>query len=180
MLGLAMLVVTLVAACGGSTKPASVASPSASGGDGTAATPGPKASSWPGSVIEAVLALGAADTELWKAGADIARAADSEDVKAMWGAADGTVKLIEGLMLNVETLERYPHTQPLAETYRAAFPVMLEGATQLRDAITAGEAKGVVAGSQRLAEGITLYADVRSLLEGYVKEAMTMKKKLVK
>ena len=97
MLGLAMLVVTLVAACGGSTKPASVASPSPTGGAGTAATPGPEATSWPLDVVEAVVALGAADTELWKAGADIARAADSEDVKAMWGAADGTVKLIQGL-----------------------------------------------------------------------------------
>jgi len=80
----------------------------------------------------------------------------------------------------VDTLEGYPPTQPLAETYRAAFPVMLEGATQLRDSITAGDAKGVVAGSQRLAEGIALYADVRSMLEGYVKKAMTMKKTLVK
>jgi len=175
MLGLAMLVVTLVAACAGST------SPSPSGPDGTApeATPGPKATPWPSSVIEAVLALAAADAELWKAGADIARAADAKDVKAMWGAADGTVKLIDGLMLNVAALEAYPHTQPFGAAYRASFPVMLEGATQLRDSITAGDAKGVVTGSQRLAQGISLYANVRSMLDSYVKEAMTMKKTLV-
>jgi len=179
MLGLAMLVVALVvavAACGGSANP----SPSALGGAAIEATPGPRATPWPSSVIDAVLALGAADTELWKAGADIARAADSKDVKAMWGAADGTVKLIEGLMPNVEALETYPHTQPLGAAYRASFPVMLEGATQLRDSITAGDAQGVVTGSQRLAEGVSLYANVRSMLDGYVKEAMSMKKTLVK
>ena len=130
MPGLAILVVTLVAtlvSCGGSTKPAPVAS--APGSAELEASPVPQASPWPSSVIEAVLALGGADTELWKAGADIARAADAKDVKAMWGAADGTVKLIAGLMPNGAALERYPHTQPLGAAYRAAFPVMLEGAT---------------------------------------------------
>jgi hypothetical protein len=176
VLTLALLVAT-VAACGGSTTPS--ASPSAPGGAGTLATPGPKATPWPSSVLEGVLALGAADAELWKAGADIARAADKQDLKAMWGAADGTVKLIEGLMPNVEALEAYPHTQPLGAAYRASFPVMLEGATQLRDSITAGDAKGVVAGSQRLADGIARYADVRNIIEGYAKQALTMKKMLV-
>ena len=98
----------------------------------------------------------------------------------MWGAADGTVKLIEGLMLNVEALEAYPHTQPFGAAYRASLPVMLEGATQLRDSITAGDARGVVTGSQRLAQGVSLYANVRSMMDGYVKEAMSMKKTLVK
>ena len=170
------LVVTLVA-CGGATTPSPVASTPES--TGPKATPGPKGSPWPSSVLEGVLALGAADPELWKAGADIARAADAEDVKAMWGAADGTVKLIEGLMPNVGSLEAYPHTQPLGAAYRASFPVMLEGATQLRDSITAGDARGVVAGSQRLAEGISLYANVRSMLEAFVNQALTMKKTLV-
>jgi len=176
MPGLAMLVVALVACAGSPSAPA----PSTLVSTGLEVTPGPGASSWPGSVVESVAALGAADTELWKAGADIARAADARDVKAMWGAADGTVKLIEGLTRNVDTLEAYPHTKPLAAAYRASFPVLLEGATQLRDSITAGDAKGVVTGSQRLAEGISLYANVRSMLDGYVKDAMTMKKTLVK
>ena len=175
ILALAALVAVAVACGGTSNAPA----PSPSSGGGTVATPAAKATAWPSSVIEGVLALGAADAELWKAGADIARAADAKDVKAMWGAADGTVKLIEGLTPNVDALDAYPHTQPLAVAYRASFPVMLEGATQLRDSITAGDAAGVVAGSQRLAEGIGLYADVRSILQGYINDALKMKKTLV-
>lgn len=175
IVALAALVAVVVACAGTANPPA----PSPSSGGGTVVTPAPKATPWPSSVIEGVLALGAADAELWKAGADIARAADAKDVEAMWGAADGTVKLIEGLMPNIDALEAYPHTQPLAEAYRASFPVMLEGATQLRDSITAGDAEGVVAGSRRLADGISLYADVRSMLEGYVNDALAMKKTLV-
>jgi hypothetical protein len=170
-----MLLVASVVACGG---PAATPSPSPTG-DATLASPGPAATPWPSSVIEAVLALGAADAELWKAGADIARAADAKDVTAMWGAADGTVKLIEGLMPNIDALEAYPHTAELGAAYRASFPVMLDGATTLADSITAGDAAGVVAGSKQLAKGIALYANVRAMLEGYVNDALAMKKQLV-
>ena len=100
--------------------------------------------------------MAAADAELWKAGADIARAADAKDVEALWGAADGTAKLIEGLLPNIDSLEAYPHTAELGAAYRASLPVMLEGATQIRDSITSGDAAGVVAGSKRLAEGVRL------------------------
>jgi hypothetical protein len=169
-------VIVAVIACGGGNPSAA---PSASPSDAAQSTPGPKATPWPLSTIEAVLALGTADAELWKAGADVARAADAEDVEAMWGAADGTVNLIEDLMSNVEALEAYPHTAPLGAAYREAFPVMLEGATQLRDSITAGDAAGVVAGSQRLAEGVVLYGKVRPMIPGYVNDAIQMKRTLV-
>jgi hypothetical protein len=165
-----------VAACGGGDRsPAPSALPSGA----TAATPGPKATPWPSLVIDGVLALGAADAELWKAAADIARAADAKDVEAMWGAADGTVKMLEGLMPNIDELESYPHTAELGAQYRAAFPVMLEGATQLRDSITAGDTAGVVAGSQQLADGVRLYSVLRPSLEAYVKDAASMKDTLV-
>jgi hypothetical protein len=168
------LVAALVVACGGSgSTPA--ATPSAV----SLATPGPKATPWPSAVIEGVMAMAAADAELWKAGADIAKAADAGDVEAMWGAADGMAKLLEGLMPNIDALEAYPHTAELGAAYRAAFPVMLEGAVQIRDSITGGDAAGVVAGSKRLAEGVRLYGDVRAILQPYVNDALKMKDSLV-
>ena len=169
-------VIAAVAACG--AGPAGAPSAKPSGSAVAAATPGPQATPWPANVVESVLALAAADNELWKAGADIARAADAKDVEAMWGAADGTVKLITAMMPNVEALEAYPHTAELGAKYRAAFEPMLAGATQLRDSITAGDAAGVVAGSKQIGQGITLYADVRAILQDYVDEALTMKKNL--
>lgn len=170
---MAILIAT-VTACGGAVTP-----PPSSSSSPVVATPGPKATPWPSLVIDGVLALAAADAELWKAGADIARAADAEDVQAMWGAADGTVKLIEGLMPNIDALEAYPHTAELGGAYRASFPVMLEGATQIRDSITAGDAAGVVAGSQTLADGIVRYGEVRRTLQTYINDALTMKDSLV-
>lgn len=173
---LLVLVALVVMACGG---PSPVASPPASA-SAASDSPGPKPTPWPVSVIDAVMVLGAADAELWKAGSDVARAADAKDVEAMWGAADGTAKLLTGLMPNIEILEGYPHTAALGAAYRASFPVMLEGATQLRDSITAGDAAGVVAGSKQLAEGVRSYASARALLEGYVHDAVAMKRLLLK
>lgn len=170
----AVLFAAAAAACGGSaTGP--IVSPTPS----VKATPGPKATPWPAPVLEGTLAMAAADAELWKAGADIARAADASDVEAMWGAADGLAKLLEELMPNIDALEAYPHTAELGAAYRAAFPVMLEGAVQIRDSITGGDAAGVVAGSQRLAEGVRLYGDVRAILQPYVNDALKMKDSLV-
>jgi len=167
------LVIAAVAACGGG---ATAAKPS--GSAVSAATPGPQATPWPANVVDSVLALAAADTELWKAGADIAKAANAKDVEAMWGAADGMVKLITAMMPDVGNLEAYPYTAELGAKYRAALEPMLAGATQLRDSITAGDAAGVVAGSKQIGAGITLYADVRKILQAYVDQALTMKKNL--
>ena len=59
------LVVATVAACG---QAGSATTPTPAGSGVAVATPGPKATPWPMDVVEAVLALAAADAELWKAG----------------------------------------------------------------------------------------------------------------
>ncbi len=167
---------TLLVACGGPTA-SGVPSPSSSGA--AVGSPVPEATPWPSNVVEGVVALGVAAAELWKAGADIARAADAKDVEAMWGAADGLVNLIDSLMPNIEALEGYPHTAELGAAYRASLPVLLEGATQIRDSITAGDPAGVVAGSQKLSEGIVLYGKVRAMLQPFINDALKMKRSLV-
>jgi hypothetical protein len=82
-------------------------------------------------------------------------------------------------MPNIEELEKYPHTAELGAAYRASFPVMLEGATQIRDSITAGDAAGVVEGSETLAQGVVLYGKVRGMLQPYINDALKMKPSLV-
>ena len=170
------LVVVLAAACGSAT----VTAPPSPSGSTAEASSGPKATPWPIDVIGGVIALGAADAELWKGGADIAKAADAKDVEGMWGAADGLVKLIDAAMPNVAALEAYPHTAELGASYRAAFEGMHAGATQLRDSITAGDSAGVIAGSQKLAAGVTLYGKVRADVQGYINDALAMKKLLLR
>jgi hypothetical protein len=176
MIAALLTVAVLVSACGG-PAPAPTGTP-----DPTQPPAGatPKATPWPGSVVEGVMHLGAADAEIWKAGADFARAVDQQDPKAMWGAADGMVKLLEAHLDNVERIEGYPHTRPLADAYRTAFPIMLEGATTVRDSIVAGDAEGIADGTRRLVEGIRAYGEVRVALGPYVEESIRMQRLLVR
>ncbi len=176
----------VVAGCGANAGGAATSAPSLSpaptAGAPASGEPRPEPTRWPGTTVQAVVALGAADGELWKAGTDLGLAAEPEDLVLMRGAADGLVTFITELTPNIERLAAYPYTEPLAERYRAAFPIILDGATTLRDAIDAGDAAGIAAGSERLAEGLRAYGEVRALLreEAYVDQAIAQKRLLLR
>jgi hypothetical protein len=186
---LPLLLAAFVAACGASAgTPAPSAAPSGS----AAASPGasdsasgertlqPGATPWPGDVVEAVTLLAKADLSIQEAGADLGAAAAYEDLKAMWGAADGLASLVERLQTQPPRLAGYPETAAAAAAYAAAFPDMLAGATTLRDAIKAGDAAGVTSGSQQLAAGLEKYAVARRLIGPLADQAIPMQRILVK
>ncbi|HET7029068.1 MAG TPA: hypothetical protein VFI34_01050 [Candidatus Limnocylindrales bacterium] len=183
----------VVAACGSGPGPSGNASP-ASSASAVASSPSPAGASsalggspapdasgptWPGTTVLATIALGAADGEIQKAGIDLETAVNNQDLKAMWGAADGLAKMIDGLMPNIARLEIYPATQPAAVIYRKAFPEISAGAKQLRDAITAGDASGIIAGSQQLQQGLADYGPVRQLIGGLVEQAIVQQRLLL-
>jgi len=163
---LVVLVAVLVAACGSSVTPApsSTVTPDASGA--------PRPSRWPGTAVLAVIKLGGIDGEIAKAGQDFIKAADAGDPALMWGAADGLIPVLEDTTISVEHLADWDQTAELAAILQAAYPLMLEGAMQLRDAITAGDATGVQEGSNKLAKGLTTYAPARPIIADLVPEAI--------
>jgi hypothetical protein len=181
-------VIALLAACGtvaGTPSPSpggsAVTSSAAAPSDGSvAATLDPKATPWPGTVVEAVVYLGKADVEIQAAGADLGAAAAYQDMEAMWGAADGLATLVKRLQSQVPRIADYPETAAAAKAYEAAFPGMLAGATLLRDSITAGDSAGVVEGSRQISAGLEKYADARRLIGPLFNEAILMQRILVK
>jgi hypothetical protein len=177
-----LVLVVLLAACGGATG---TASPSLSASTGPSASvdtgkPAPSPTLWPGGVIEAVMNLGKADAEIQAAGADLGAAAAYQDLEAMWGAADGLATLISRLEGQIPRIVDYPETAAAAEAYAAALPDMLAGARTLRDSIKAGDAAGVQAGSRQLAQGLESYAVARRLIGPLVDQALLMQKLLLK
>jgi hypothetical protein len=178
-----LLLAVMVAACGtqaGTASPSAATSSVAPSDDTAAATLGPKATPWPGTVVEAVLFLGKADLAIKEAGADLGAAAASQDLEAMWGAADGLATLLERLQTLVPRIADYPETAVAAKAYKAAFPDMLAGATLLRDSITDGDSPGIAEGSRQLAAGLEKYAEARRLIVPLFNEAILMQRYLVK
>lgn len=176
LLGLALL----LTACGGTAGTASPAPSDSAVASGGAVEPMPSPTRWPGGVIEAVMNLGKADAEIQAAGADLGMAAAYQDLKLMWGAADGLATLLERLEGQLPRIADYPETAAAADAYAAALPDMLAGARTLRDAITAGDAAGVEAGSRQLSKGLGAYAVARRLIGPLVDQALLMQKLLLK
>ena len=190
-----LLMTGSLAACGAASGLPSLGVPDPSAGSGAPApglpsgvlptspdgSAGPVASQphWPGSTVLAVIALGVADGEIQKAGVDLQAAADKQDLRAMWGAADGLAKMIDGLTPNIGRLDAYGVTKPAAALYAQAFPELAAGARQLRDAITSGDTNGVVAGSQLIARGLADYAPVRRVIGALVEQAIVQQRLLL-
>ncbi len=186
---LMLVLALLVVACGATTptaapsgSPAAPGSPAASGGrvGGVGGALEPGATPWPGTIVEAVMNLALADVEIQKAGADLGAAAAYEDLAAMWGAADGLATLVKRLQGEVPRIADHPVSAAAAKAYEAAFPDMLAGAITLRDAISAKDAAGIAAGSQRLATGLKAYAQARREIGPLAERAMLMQRILVK
>jgi hypothetical protein len=181
---LALLAALLVAACGAGTSSAPGASPS--GATGASASPdgseavGPRPTPWPGGVVEAVVLLGKADAEIQKAGGDLGAAAASEDLEAMWGAADGLAPLLEKMQGQVDRIRDYPETAEAAKAYDAALPDMVAGATGIRAAIDAKDATALAAAVQQLGTGTAAYAEARRQIGPLVEQAILMQRTLVK
>ena len=181
----AALLGAVVAACGATTLPSRspfviTGSAAPSGVAGSGAVPGASQPLWPGTTVLATIAMGAADGEIQKAGADLQAAVEKQDLRAMWGAADGLAKMVDGLIPNIERLEIYDGTKEAAAIYRKALPQLSAGAKQLRDAITSGDSAGVVAGSQAIAKGLVDYAPVRRIIAGLVEQAILQQRLLTK
>lgn len=182
LLAASLLVSALLAGCGGTAvgtaTPAT--SPTSSPGGSPPGSPKPRPTAWPGSVIEGVTLLGKADLEITKASDDLTAATTAEDLKAMWGAADGLATLLGQVASQVDAIRGYPATVALAQAYDGSLPGMLEGSTKLRDAITAGDAAGIANASGELFGGLTAYQAARGLLGPLVEQAALMQRILVK
>jgi hypothetical protein len=126
-----------------------------------------------------MIALGAADAELAKAGADLQAAVQREDLVAMRSAADGLATLVDRLLPDIDDLDAEPTTKPIAAIYHASFPEISAGAKQLRDAITAGDAQAILAGVQRILAGLNAYAPAREQLPDLVSQALAQQRLLV-
>jgi hypothetical protein len=181
---LVLLVALLVAACGAATSSGSPSSststPAAPSSPGASEAIGPSPTAWPGGVVEAVVLLGKADAEIQKAGGDLGAAAASEDLEAMWGAADGLAPLLEKMQGQVDRIRDHPETAAAAKAYDAALPDMLAGATGIRAAIDAKDAAALAAAVQQLGTGTAAYAEARRQIGPLVERAILMQRVLVK
>jgi hypothetical protein len=138
--------------------------------------PSPKPTTWPSSVVNSVIALGAADNDLGRVGSDLTAAVNEGDLQALLRVTDSSKTFLTGNQPNIPNLQAYPETKPLGDKLATAYSQMIAGLTKIHDSLTAGDSGGVTQGFQMFVAGSTVYGDARSELSDKVGQALTMKK----
>jgi hypothetical protein len=140
----------------------------------------PAATRWPATVVESVVALGAADQDFAKAGTDLNNAVQAGDLPALLRASSDTKTFLEGNQKNIPALQAYPPLKALGDKLAPAYAQMLAGVTQIHDSLVSGNSAGVTTGFQQFVAGSAAYGDARAELADAAEQAIFMKKGLLR
>jgi hypothetical protein len=164
-------------ACGSSPSPTSSA---ASSDEAAAPSDSPVGTFWPEEVPPAIVALGAGDNEIRKAGVDMGAAVAQEDLHGMAGAAGGLANLTTGLIPDAQAVARYGPFSDLGSRAVTALTHLHDGAVALSDAIRAGNADKILSASTAIGQALEEYGAVRPGLSDLVPEALRQQRALLK
>lgn len=136
----------------------------------------PKPTIWPGSVVSATIALGAADSSFAKLASDLQTTVDTADMAGLLQVTTDGLTFLTGAQKNVPKLQAYPETKALGDALANAYQQMIDGLQQIHDSLTAGNAAGVTAGFEQFAAGNETYGAVRADLSDKAQQAIFMQK----
>jgi hypothetical protein len=175
LLGLAAIA-ALIAAC----APAASATASPDGAASGSQTPGPKPTNWPTTVVEATVALGAANGDFAKMSDDLSAAVNSEDAAVILTAVNDALTFLKGNQTNTPKLQAYDATKSVGDRLASAYAKMIDGLTKVRDGINSADAAAVDRGFQAFTEGSHEYIGVAPDLGTAAEQAILMKRLLLK
>jgi hypothetical protein len=136
----------------------------------------PKPTAWPGSVVSAMIALGAADPSFAKLGSDLQTTVDTGDMQGLLQVTTDGLTFLKGAQKNIPKLQAYAETKALGDALANGYQQMIDGLQQIHDSLTSGNAAGVTAGFQQFAAGNETYGAVRAELSDKAQQALFMQK----
>ncbi|TAL08901.1 MAG: hypothetical protein EPO00_06595 [Chloroflexota bacterium] len=177
-LAVGLAVALVLVACGGAATqpPSTAASPSAAG----SGLPTPKPTFWPTGVVEATIALGAADGDFTKMANDVVGAVDSNDAVKVLQVMSDALTFLKGNQKNVPRLQDYPATKVVGDELAAAYAQMIEGAQAVIDGMNAGDTEAVQAGFVTFFAGNKAYVAISPRLGDLADQAIFMKRQLLR
>ena len=142
-------------------------------------TPVPKPTVWPTTTVEATIALGAADGDFTTMADDVVAAMASEDTQRILAVMNDVITFLTENQKNIPRLQAYDATKAVGDRLADAYATMLEGATQVRDGLLAGNADAVEAGVTTFVDGNAAYVAISADLGGLAEQALFMKRQLL-
>ncbi len=183
LLTMLFVAVVLVAACGAAT-PSLPALPTASPAGPVTAPPddgsgGPRPTPWTGNAVLGIEALGAADSQILEALADLGQGIANEDLSVIRTAAVGLAGL-DVLAPNYEKIRTFPPMVPFADQYETAISAIDSAADAVVDALDAQDPAAITSTTQALVDALGLYTGVQPQLAAYVNESIEQRRLLVR
>jgi hypothetical protein len=155
----------------GSAPAVGPASPAAGPASPAAATGGAQPTYWPTAVQDAVISLGAMQSDLGRAVNDLSAAVDAEDVAKMRGVARDLGAFIGGNLVSAEAL-RKANFPELGGALVEAMTEIRDGANAIGDGIEANDSAAIERGFERISAGMRKYATVQPQIADLVPEAL--------
>jgi len=159
------------------------ASPSASAGLPDFGNPDrtlpPGMRTWPTSVIDATIALAAADNEFRKAQADLSQAAQTNDSVLMLSALDGTADLAAQALPNAQKLTTWVDTQTVGQQLVVSYTAFQQSALAAATALRGNDNAAFASAIGELKTAIEDYGAARSGLVNLTDLALIMRKGLL-
>jgi hypothetical protein len=168
------LAAALVAACGSAPPTGSPGASPAATASGEAA--GPRTTPWPGNAVLGMEALGVSDGQIGAAMYDLSKGVAEEDLALMRRAAAGLSGLDEAVLPNMAKIRLEPGMVSFADRYEAAIKKVDDAATQLRDAIDAGDAAAISTATEAVVAGMADYTALKPELSAWLVQIPEHKK----
>lgn len=172
------LTMVLTACSGSATAPPSTARATPSAAD--SGIPTPKPTFWPTGVVEATIALGAADGDFIKMANDVVGAVNSNDAVKVLQVMSDALTFLKGNQENVPHLQDYPATKSVGDKLAAAYAQMVEGAQAVIDGMNAGSTEAVQGGFVTFFAGNQVYVAISPALGDLADQAIFMKRQLLR
>ena len=151
-------------------------SPAVSIAPGSSESTNPQATSWPGGVVDAIVALGAADQQFDQVGKDLSAAVNSNDMQTLLGVTENVQKFLKANQDYIPKLQGYDISKSLGDSLSTAYAQMLAGITKIHDSLVAGDGPGVTAGCDTFVAGSAAYGQARATLGDFFNQAIFMKR----
>jgi len=172
LLSVAMLTAILVA-CTGTVSPTPTAGPTFPV-DASGATPNPTA--WPGSVVAAMIALGADDASFTQLGNDLQAAVDTGNMQSLLQVSTDGLTFLKAAQTNIPKIQAYSETKALGDALAAAYQEMIDGLQKVHDSLVSGDSAGVTTGFQQFVAGNVAYGALRADLSDKSQQAVFMQR----
>lgn len=175
----AIVLAAVIASCSGTSSPSPSLPSTGPLPTATDLVPnGPAPTNWPTTVVDGVIALGAADKSFAQMNSDVTTAVNAADPGKILTVMNDALKFLRPNLRFLPYLQGYPATKDVGDKLAAAYNQLVAGAQAIVDGVNAGDGEAVQQGFNQFFAGDAAYSVETGPLADLVQQALLMRRNL--